>query len=601
MARLTLRFSSRGHWQQLHLRLAFVLPAALCACASRAPDWPGPHHGGQTTVTVPVGGPERQIDILFVIGNSPSMAPKQTVLAQSFRKMIASLERLPRGLPQVHIGVVSSNVGAGMGALGGNCGAGLGDRGLLWGNDPNDLTASVAPGSAAAQDPNNPIVDGCGLAQGARWIEDIASPDGADGRQRNYSGRSLEDVFTCLATAVGSNGCEEQHLLQATRVALIPQPGINDANQGFVRRDAYLFIVLITDQDDCSASNDNTKNDDMFNLVTKLDPGDTITLRCATRGHLCGGQPIPDYDPAVGYTGSGFAHDFSDCTAKEQFDPHNPDYSYMPLIDVQEMIDSVNQIKGSLASQRIVVSGVIGWPPDPAIDTNLPTTLQTSNQYQIGRDATSLPASQQNLWDYMPVCWDPNQRSADGNIYKAYGGLRLEKFISSFGDLGKVFSICNSDFTNAMTQVPGGDLLLLSTPGCIDDPLIDTDLNAPGVQPECQVVYRSPCTTVGTNGCLDTGWVESGLPECKDDQGNVLDPASLDPVAVSQTQIDDVLATVREDLRPCWYVWYDNTILGCFRSHNGQRISYLPASGTVAHPGALLVAECLTDLASGSL
>jgi hypothetical protein len=576
-------------------QLASVLALFLCTCTSRAPDWPGPHDGGQTDI-FPVGGPERQVDILFAIGNSPSMAPKQAVLAQNFRKMIAALERLPAGLPEVHIGVVSSNMGAGMGALGGNCGVGLGDRGLLWGNDPNDLTASVAAGSIAATDPNNPIADGCGLAPGARWIEDIASPNGADGRQRNYSGRSLEDVFTCLATAVGSNGCEEQHLLQATRVALIPQDGINEANSGFLRPNAYLFIVLVTDQDDCSASNENTKNDDMFNLVTKLDPGDTITLRCAARGHLCGGQPIPDYDPAVGYTGSGFTHDFSDCTAKQQLDPHNPDYAYMPLIDVQEMIDSVNQVKGSLASQRIVVSGIIGWPPDPRIETNLPATLQTSNQYQISRDATSLPVSQQNLWDYMPVCRDTNQRSADGNIYKAYAGLRLKKFINAFGSLGQMFSICNSDFTNAMIQVP--DIGRYGEPraACIQYPLIDIDPNTPGVQPECQVVYRSPCTTAGTNGCLDTGWVESRLPECKDSQGNVLDPASLDPRTYSQTPIDAVLATVREDLRPCWYFSYDNTLMGCALSYNGQRISYLPASGTVAHPGAFLAAECLTDI-----
>ena len=316
-------------------------------------------------VSFPAGVPSRLIDILFVIGNSPSMAPKQAVLAQNFRKMIAVLARLPGGSPEVHIGVVSSNMGAGMGAMGGNCGAGLGDRGLLWGNDPNDLTASVAPGSAAAQDPNNPIVDGCGLLPGARWIEDVARPDGEDGRQRNYSGRAIEDVFTCLATAVGSNGCEEQHLLQATRAALIPQPNINTANNGFLRSNAYLFIVLVTDQDDCSAYPDPTNNDDLFNMQTKRDVGDTASLRCAARGHLCGGQPIPDYDPAVGYTGSGFTHDFSDCTAKEQLDPNHPDYAYMPLIDVQEMIDSVNWTKGALAGQKIFVSGIIGWPPGP--------------------------------------------------------------------------------------------------------------------------------------------------------------------------------------------------------------------------------------------
>jgi len=64
--------------------------------------------------------------------------------------MIAALQTLPGGLPDVHIGVVSSNMGAGNGAMGGNCGNGLGDRGLLWGNDPTDMTASVADGSPYA-------------------------------------------------------------------------------------------------------------------------------------------------------------------------------------------------------------------------------------------------------------------------------------------------------------------------------------------------------------------------------------------------------------------------------------------------------------------
>jgi hypothetical protein len=611
MVRLTSLLLPGSRWQDLHWRLTLVLPLVSCACASRAPDWPGPHHGGQTQVSFPAGVPSRLIDILFVIGNSPSMAPKQAVLAQNFRKMIAVLERLPGGSPEVHIGVVSSNMGAGMGAMGGNCGAGLGDRGLLWGNDPNDLTASVAPGSAAAQDPNNPIVDGCGLLPGARWIEDVARPDGEDGRQRNYSGRAIEDVFTCLATAVGSNGCEEQHLLQATRVALIPQNSINEANSGFLRSYAYLFIVLVTDQDDCSANNYNTLNDDMFNMVTKGDPGDTTTLRCAARGHLCGGQPIPDYDPVVGYTGTTpFSHTFADCSAKEKRllnpngnpdDPNNVDYVYLPLIDVQEMIDSVNWVKGAAASQKILVSGIIGWPPGPN-DVNLPATLQTSNQYQIGKDATSLPVAQQSLWDYMPVCSIPDQKSTDGNIYKAYGGLRLKKFIDAFGDKGQTFSICNSDFTEAMVQVGevgGNDDVLW--PGCIDAPLIDTDPNTPEIEPDCQVFYQTPCTTLGTGYCQQTGWAVKPLSECKDAQGKILDPASLDPSLSDQQTVDNLLANISQDSRPCWYLSYDNTALGCRNvSYKGQEISALRPSGSVAAPGTILAVTCLTELATGS-
>ena len=32
----------------------------------------------------------------------------------------------------------------------------------------------------------------------------------------------------------------------------------------------------------------------------------------------------------------------------------------------------------------------------------------------------------------MPICTVPSIKSADGNIYKAYGGLRLKKFLDAF-------------------------------------------------------------------------------------------------------------------------------------------------------------------------
>ena len=282
--------------------------------------------------------PQRAIDILFTIDNSPSMDTKQKALANNFPKMITALMALPGGLPDVHIGVISSNMGAGSGAMGGgNCGNGLGDRGLLWGNDSNDPVASVADNGnyfVNADPYNTPpalIASGCGLYPGARWIEDIQAPGPGTGRQRNYSTNlQLEDVFSCLAKAVGISGCGEEHQLQATRVALIPQSGINDANNGFLRSNAYLAIVLVTDEDDCSATPDNATNDNIFDMVGKRNPGDTTSVRCAARGHLCGGQPIPNYDPAVGYMGTGFTHDLSDCTAKAQKIP--PDYVYMPLM-----------------------------------------------------------------------------------------------------------------------------------------------------------------------------------------------------------------------------------------------------------------------------
>jgi hypothetical protein len=584
-----------------YLRWALVIPAlplALWACNGHKLQTPTPVPQMETDFSVLVS-PERNIDILFMIDNSPSMDPKQTALANNFPKMIAALQKLPGGLPDVHIGVVSSNMGAGNGAMGGNCGNGLGDRGLLWGNDPTDMTASVADGSPYATDPNHPLIaSGCGLNLNQRWIEDIQDPNNP-GRIRNYTTANnlqLQDVFSCLAKAVGVAGCGEEHQLQATRVALIPQTSINTANNGFLRSNAYLAIVLITDEDDCSANNDNTMNDNMFDMGGKRDVGDTTSLRCAARGHLCGNGAIPTYDPSIGYTGTTpFSHTFTDCSAKVQADPNNPDHVYLPLYDVQEMIDSVNYTKGAQAGQKILVSGIIGWPPGPN-DKNLPTDLQTNPNYRIDKDATSLPASQQSLWDYMPICTIPSQKSADGNIYKAYGGLRLKKFVDAFGDKGQVFSICNSDFTNAMVQI-GNAIVQVLTPGCVTYPLIDTDPNTPNItEPECVVYDQTPCSPAGSGDCLSEGYTQKKLSECKDASGKILDPSSLDPSgAGGQAAVDALLANISQASRPCWYLSYDNTALGCKNvSFNGQRISALRQTDTVAPPGTRLGMQCLT-------
>jgi hypothetical protein len=83
------------------------------------------------------------------------------------------------------------------------------------------------------------------------------------------------------------------------------------ANVGFLRENAYLAIVLVTDEDDCSAEPNNAANDNIF-TGNPMDPNtsiptETSSLRCAARGHVCNGNPIPNYTPATGYTGNGFS------------------------------------------------------------------------------------------------------------------------------------------------------------------------------------------------------------------------------------------------------------------------------------------------------
>jgi hypothetical protein len=514
--------------------------------------------GAVTSFTV-LESPERAVDILFLVDNSPSMDPKQTALAQNFPRLIQALQTLPGGLPDVHIGVISSDMGAGSEGLGGNCDRPLGDRGLLWGNDPT-------PGAIATVATSGGW--GCGLYTGARWIEDIQNPSGV-GRQQNYTG-NLADVFSCLAKAVGVNGCGYEHQLQSLRVALNPQAGINDANIGFVRPNAYLAIVLVTDEDDCSADVSDVGNNGMF---LQRPMGETASMKCAVRGHLCNGKPIPNYDPVNGYTGQGFTASFANCAPKEPKSPADP--AYLPLIRVQDIIDSVNKVKAR-PQEQIFVSGIIGWPANGD-----PTTVP----YQIGVDSTSLPPPQNTYWDYMPVCTIPTQKSADGNIYKAYGGLRLKKFIDGYGEHGQTFSICNSDFTSALTQV-GNEIAQAMTGGCVPYPLMDGDSTTPGIQPECQVVDRISCDKPNVDRCLPSGYEEDPLSECMD-AGHPLDPTNPN------------LNAIPDSARPCWYLYYDtDPVVGCADAPKGQRIAALRMNGTVAPAGTQLGLTCLTCPAS---
>jgi hypothetical protein len=158
-----------------------------------------------------------------------------------------------------------------------------------------------------------------------------------------------------------------------------------------------------------------------------------------------------------------------------------------------------------------------------------------------------------------------------------------------------VSSSTSQQETDLTVALNGSGKLL---PACISFPLINTASGTPGMQPDCQVYVRSPCTTPGSNGC-SAGYKYTFLPECKDLQGRSLDPASLDPgpdnqPLHTQAQIDAVLATVSESSRPCWYLSYDNSASGCSTAYNGQRISALWPTGTVPPTGTLLGISCLT-------
>ena len=263
---------------------------------------------GEGRRTQILGSVIRDLDVLFVVDNSNSMRDAQAALVANFPAFTNVLNSLEGGLPNLHIGVISTNVGAGPGGIAG-C-ENNGDNGLLQ-NTPR----------GACEVPSD------------RYINDIANSDG--GRTKNYSG-SLTDSFSCIAE-LGESGCGFEQPLESMRRAL---NGSNSQNQGFLRDNAMLAVIVVTDEDDCS-----TEDPAMFSTDAALDNVDSAlgplaSFRCFEFGVQCS----PDNPREPGPR--------EDCRARE-----NSQYMY----GTEEYARFLQNLKGP--SVPVVFSAIAGVGP----------------------------------------------------------------------------------------------------------------------------------------------------------------------------------------------------------------------------------------------
>ena len=422
-------FSPLVGWRTLRWVLAApALPFALWACNTQPLQKPEPVPEQENDQYVDVN-PVRDLDLLFMIDNSPSMSDKQDNLRKNMPVLVNKLKEIQGGLPNVHIGVVTSDLGAGSTVLaGGQCSPG-GQRGILRSTD------------GVTQQP-------CGLDPNSNFISSLNG-----GTMNNFQG-DISTVFSCIAH-VGDRGCGFEHQLQATRVALYES--VTPENKGFLRKDAFLGIILLSDEDDCSADTKTT----LFTDDAKF-PGTTESFRCAQVGHLCNGQK-----PPVG----NFMAPLATCSTNDDG----------TLIKVDDIVASIRALK-ERPDQQIIVAAITGWADDPM-----------TAQYAYG---PSTDPAEHGLIDYLPIC-------AGNGLGSATAAIRTKKFIDSFAN-GTLQSICAADFSPAMNAI-GEKLKAAIGNSCITAPVVDTRADQPGVQPDCQVTDRIPA---------GNGFTDDPLPPC---------------------------------------------------------------------------------------
>ena len=168
--------------------------------------------------------PNRELDILFVIDDSASTADKQVRLAAAFPQMMDVLAQIDGGLPNLHIGVVTSDMGTSSS-----------------GTAPGPAIGQIGQGGCTGVGKDGALR--MTPAMTAAFLSDVAASDGS--RIKNYTGE-LRDAFGELAR-VGDTGCGFEQHLAAMKRALV-----NPLNAGFLRSAANLAVVFLADEDDCS-------------------------------------------------------------------------------------------------------------------------------------------------------------------------------------------------------------------------------------------------------------------------------------------------------------------------------------------------------------
>jgi hypothetical protein len=455
--------SQRKSFRRVGLGVAAVglLGATSVGCLDRPVS--APETRLQSGVQLPVvNNAVDSVDILFEIDNSNSMRDNQAQLARQFEVLISQLvsppDRNMDGLPDyppvrsLHVGVISSDLGTPGSVVPSCANSDSGDDGLL--NPIRNGQAirthqpwtTAPPGIRPMRCMNNP-------QQYPNFLTfDAMSTNAAEFR---------ED-FVCNAF-LSTGGCGlEQQLESAYRALVIrnprAQPGNTDPNAGFVRDNAVLAIVLVSDEEDGSVRDCRYQE---------------------------GGDPDGDCRPPRGDALSVFDSANGDWAATDlnlRLYMYTPGSPQDPTWNLNRYIDPMRPTRGftSLKPGRpdqVIFAGILGVPiniPTRPGGTNIDWTALLGNNPDGSEGFTGMspegPVSmrQRNMdpscgMRVTPACrregssYDPSRPPCDTTAqYFAWPSRRIAEVARRFAeryDNGTVSSICRSDYGQALQQI----------------------------------------------------------------------------------------------------------------------------------------------------
>jgi hypothetical protein len=345
-----------------------------------------------------------QVDILFMIDNSSSETG-QFAFQSDFGELFSRIRGLAsEGVTaSYHIGVIDSDMGA-AGDLQA-CAKPGGDGGKLL-TGPGPQSSVPAPADCAGLALPDPFID-YNSATGVSNTGTLAVPD----------------AFQCIS-AVGDQGCGFEAQFEAIHQALTP-----GVNPGFLRDDALLVVMMLTDEDDCSAPPDTTLFADSPGATAQW--GVLQSFRCTQWGIACNGTPLD---------GTALAPT-SDCVP----------IVGGPLYDVSRYI-SLFRAGGVKASADDLILAAIAAPPTPfGVTVTMPCAAQLAT--------ASCPSLEHS-------CINSTNASFSGDP-----GVRIAAVTNAVP--GAINSdICHTDYSDVMDAV-ADQMTARMLGGCLPGTVVD--------------------------------------------------------------------------------------------------------------------------------
>lgn len=431
----------------------------------------------------------KDVDILFVIDNSGSMAEEQNNLAANFGTMLSVLEA-EDVRANYRIGITTTDNGNPNCPAGGaagqlvlrNCLDHLADFTFIEGEEHQDACENNCQHADIEILPTITRRDSTPKAR--NWIEST------DGETNIGGGISATEAFACFGPQ-GLKGCGFEAHLESMWKALYRTSTQDSPNEyGFLRENAILSIVFVTDEVDCSYNDAHGSIFSPSNKVfwTSEDDQAPSSAVCWNAGVKCEGGNDTAWgtcDP-VNLDEDGNEVDDADAAT---------DAVIRPLSRYISQVAQIESDKKDLnSSQEVLVAAISG----------VPTTFSEFGEIQYLKSGASA-TSTTFLEDFGvgPGC--------TSSVAEAVPPVRLRDFAEAFqvGDAPSLFSVCNEDYGPAL-QAIADKIRDQIQPACMPACVADSD-------PSTQNTLEPQCVLTKRTTFEDGNTVDQSIPRCDGD------------------------------------------------------------------------------------